>query len=152
MQPDEILKRLRGLLGFQVVYDIAVALRGPDYVADRLKYVFTARLRWLAGVDVFSADTRCEEKVALTHVEEAALEAREWFKKTRTGFRHWLEHMYTALNSMQLLLVRTGGHVDAVRELEEMKQLLLYIRDYAYEHMNMKELEEKAKQLNIVEP
>ena len=81
---EELLKRLRELLGIQAVYDIAVALRGPDFFAPNLKYIFTCRLRYLAGVDVFSADVRASREVALEVVERAAREAREWVNTYRS--------------------------------------------------------------------
>ena len=144
------LKQLRELMAVRAVYDVASAARGPDFSESaRLKQVFTERLRWLVGVDGDACvGVRSGRVVALTVAVEAAVEARRWADRDRPGFLHWVNHMYSALASMQQLLGGSAEDED-VRELEELKALLLLIRDYAYELLTLREFEEKARKLSI---
>ena len=144
------LERLRELMAVQAVYDVAAAARGPDFSeSTRLKQVFTERLRWLIGVDGDACvGVRPGRRVALAVAVEAAMEARRWAVRDRPGFLHWVNHMYRALASMQRLLGGSAEDED-VRELEELKALLLLIRDHAYELLDLREFEEKARKLTI---
>ena len=50
MSKEEKLEVLRRVVADQSIYDIVCALRGPDFFADSLKFLFTARIRDLANV------------------------------------------------------------------------------------------------------
>ena len=136
---------LRWLLRDSDVYDVVAALRGPDFPAPNLKSIFTSRLRHLLGVAVSFMDVRCERRVSLRSVLEAAREAGEWYSKSERGFKHWYEHMWCAIASLCFM----EGRADTITELRELHQLLTDIARYACGDINEEKLAERARQLNI---
>jgi len=110
-----------------------------------LKYVFTARVRALLGVDAMVPDVRREREVTLSDVLEAAREARGWYERSRESFNHWFTHMHEALCALRLM-ERRGG---AKAELAELEQLLVGIAFYASGDLNEEGLIEGARKLSI---
>jgi len=73
-------------------YDVATALRGPDFSAPNLKEVFTARIRSACGVELSYAVSR-DYPVRAQVVGLALLEVKE---AQREDLCHYLAHARTA--------------------------------------------------------
>ena len=80
-------------------YDIACALRGPDAppgTSWRLKYLLTAYIRFLAGIE---GSTEATVRQAMLTEEEARLalqEATNWKAQNYNSYWHYLFHIETA--------------------------------------------------------
>jgi len=76
------------------MYYIVSAVRGPDSQNDNLKYIFTARIRWLVGRnDEIASAFRREKKVRLSTIVKAIEEVNEYDY-------HYLVHVGDALDEM----------------------------------------------------
>lgn len=76
------------------IYYIVSAVRGPDSENDNLKYIFTARIRWLLGKseEIVSAFRRVKE-VPLSTIVKAIEEVKEYDY-------HYLVHVGEALDML----------------------------------------------------
>jgi len=86
------MEALRILVNQSDIYVIMSALRGPDTENEYLKWVFTARIRHLAGMDCESVGSNCrdEKVVSFKDVIEA-------LKSVNADDRHYLNHVKMAL-------------------------------------------------------
>ena len=86
------MEALKILVNESDIYNIMSALRGPDTQNYDLKYIFTARIRCLAGMDCESAGSYCREEkiVSLRDVIDA-------LKSINADDEHYLGHVTEAL-------------------------------------------------------
>lgn len=86
------LEALKVLVNESDIYNIMSALRGPDTQNYDLKYIFTARIRHLAGMDCKRSDAHCRDKkvVSIRDVMEA-------LKSINADDEHYLGHVTEAL-------------------------------------------------------
>ena len=149
------MERLCELLKSREMWDVVSALRGPDYPADALKWIFTARLRVLAvgggRVADSEADVRRTQVIYMHELWRAAEEGRMWANDTMWGFNHWLIHMHRALVAIWKEVRKQGTSEAIEKELAELLQLLYMFERYAYNKLSLEELSEEARKLSIVE-
>jgi len=115
---ERFLKILNAVVEEPRLYDIACALRGPDFPAPNLKELFTARIRallgsWCAGVMRWKAKVDFEA-VRIAY-REAYLAAEKGADAT-----HYLDHVLFALESIDRLGVVAGEKLQEVIELERL--------------------------------
>ena len=150
-----MMEKLCELLKSREMWDIASALRGPDYCAEQLKWIFTARLRTLVGLGGEVGETPVDVRKRMTiYVEEilqAAEEARQWRTDTMFGFNHWLSHVHKAILAIWKEMRKQGINNAVEKELVELLQLLNMLEDYAFDKLSLEEFAMKAKKLTIVE-
>ena len=115
MSKEEKLEVLRRVVADQSIYDIVCALRGPDFFADSLKFLFTARIRDLANVRL--GVRRHSRQVDFETIEVAYKESHYALERGADVW-HYLSHCYHALNSLKSMV---EGEVR--EELMELEQL-----------------------------
>jgi len=96
------MEALKVLVNESDTYVIMSALRGPDTGNDDLKYIFTARIRHLAGMNCEGLGGSCRDvkEIRLKDVMEA-------LKHIKEHDLHYLNHVYQAL-----LELRYKGVID----------------------------------------
>ena len=89
---------LKKVLNDLTLYDVVSAIRGCDSGSRALKYLFTARIRYLAGLDPVNVEVDIREcrKVNLLMVYKALEEV------SRTDI-HCLDHIIVALDALRRL-------------------------------------------------
>jgi len=92
----EKFEQFKALIAIPDFYNIAAAIRGPDTGNSSLKWIFTARIRYLIGVRNNGAAIRTINKVHIEHVENAVLNLRK-------GDLHYLDHVQHALTALASL-------------------------------------------------
>lgn len=89
---------LRKVVNDQTLYDIVTAFRGCDSYNTVLKYLFTARIRYLAGMnpdDAF-ADVRVDKEIELWMLHRAVGSVSE-------ADMHYLVHIMYAISALRWL-------------------------------------------------
>jgi len=89
---------LRKVINDQTLYDIISAIRGCDSYNTVLKYLFTARIRCLAGMNIDDAfaDVRVDKEIKLWMIYRAVESVSE-------ADIHYLEHITYAINALRRL-------------------------------------------------
>lgn len=83
------------------LYDVACALRGPDYPATWVKRVFSARIRFLARVDKEAAEVRANgltDEEARKFINEVNKIMVDEQRSAAFSLFHYLAHVETAAN------------------------------------------------------
>jgi len=119
---------LKVLVNEPDTYLIMTALRGPDTDNENLKYVFTARIRYLAGLDCRGLGRSCRvmKKIRLKDVIEA-------LKYIKAYDFHYLNHVRQAL-----LELRYKGVIDN-EEFRVLSELVDIFRNVASGHYSKDE-------------
>ncbi len=84
-------------------YDIAAAIRGPDLwlEAEMIKYVFTARIRWLAGARQHGYSNRSGRIDALKAQALQAECCKDWGSEMMDrAFSHCIRHIWEAARAL----------------------------------------------------
>jgi len=102
---------LRKVVTDEDTYLIVGAIRGPDSTNDSLKYIFTARIRWLAGINGEIPFTlRGTSKVSLLDIALAT-------EKVSECDQHYLAHVGHALDKMLKLGLISKREYDFLENL-----------------------------------
>lgn len=102
---------LRKVVTDEDTYLIVGAVRGPDSTNDSLKYIFTARIRWLAGINGEIPFTlRGTSRVSLSDIVYAIEEVSECDY-------HYLAHVGHALDKMLKLGLISKREYDFLEKL-----------------------------------
>jgi len=111
------MEALRILVNDSEIYNIMAALRGPDTQNDDLKWIFTARLRYLVGMDCGGSGVRCRTKkeIRLWEVFEA-------LKKVNEYDEHYLSHVELALFELMVKGLIDKEEYSLLRELADILQ------------------------------
>jgi len=130
------MEALRILANEPDTYNIMASLRGPDTENDDLKWIFTARIRHLVGMDCERVGAICREEkiVSLRNVFEA-------LKKVNANDEHYLRHASKALHEL-----RAKGLIDR-DEYSLLTELALILRDAGIEHITKDEAKDLIKKL-----
>lgn len=86
------------VLNSGALYDVASAMRGPDDDCVGLKFIFTARIRSLAGVyneDVLLRDTKVINRDILRDAIEDIITMH------KNAARHYISHVDSALQALK---------------------------------------------------
>lgn len=112
---------LSRILSDTVFYEVAAALRGPDFnFSDTLKYIFTMRLRYFVGL---SGDGVRTDPIYWWQIRPALHEMKAWYDRDYTGLKHWYEHMLHALYAVSLPMFSSK----AKAETSWLSSLLLHL-------------------------
>ena len=111
------VEALRILVNDSGTYLIMSALRGPDTENENLKYIFTARIRCLAGMDCNGSSAYCRSKreISLGIVMEA-------LKSVNTNDVHYLRHVWSALGELKVLGVLDATEYRVLCELADIME------------------------------
>jgi len=136
---SEVLELLKQLLQNEDAYQVIAAIRGPDTKQNHnLKYIFTARIRFYAGLELRFLAVRQTGKLDIETIVDAAEEARKWAERDYSGCLHFLGHVFDALHALMWM------HKDdekAFKELGDLKLLASWMEDYARGWISREELE-----------
>jgi len=106
------VRLLKKVLNDPVLYDVITAIRGCDGGGIALKRLFTARIRYLAGLDPVNVEVDVREcrKVNLLMVYKALEEV----SRTDT---HCLDHIMLAIDTLRRLKLMDGEEAEMLQEL-----------------------------------
>ena len=130
------------LLKIKGVYDLMTALRGPDDTSMiNLKYLFTARIRAILGIEepgVARRETREVEWQWVKSALEEAVNATQW-----SCVEHYLSHVQHALETLAIVDKLRGEAEDLYKLATEIKYAAAKVR---FRHASLDEaLEELRK-------
>jgi len=126
------MEALKVLVNESDTFVIMSALRGPDTENEHLKYIFTARIRHLAGLDCRGLGRSCRsmKKIRLKDVMEA-------LKYVKVHDFHYLNHVRQALLGLRFKGVIDDDEYGLLSELADI------LRNVASVHYS----KDEAKQL-----
>ena len=103
---------LKKVLNDSTLYDVVTAIRGCDSGSRALKYLFTARIRYLAGLDPVNVEVDVREygRINLLMIYEAL------GKVSRTDI-HCLDHIVPALDALEKLELIDSKEAEVLREI-----------------------------------
>lgn len=115
-------------------YDLAAAIRGSDFRADSLKWIFTAWIRYLFFPKL---DSSYHVAVRTRHLREDAIgplveelkrlrNSGEWGFTGRPGLTHFLDHIKSGLSSLYFLPWLTQ---EERLEVDVLQNLVLLLKD-----------------------
>ena len=92
------VRLLKKVVNDPVLYDVITAIRGCDSTNSALKYLFTSRIRYLAGLDPsnVNVDVRVNEEIKLRMIYKAVDTVSE-------VDAHCLSHIECAINALRKL-------------------------------------------------
>jgi len=127
---------LRKVVNDQTLYDIISAIRGCDSYNTVLKYLFTARIRYLAGLEQSNVpvDVRECRKISLLMIYKTLEEV------SRTDI-HCLDHAVSALDALEKLEL-----IDS-EEAEVLKKIASILTEVARQWITRDEAVKTVKEL-----
>lgn len=107
MKMSTMLKRV---INNDALYDIVSAMRGPDNVRGSIKYVFTARIRVLAGLESNQLTRRDEKYITEQYINVCIIDG--------IGLPdHYYTHIYDALQALRVMGLIELDEYQFLREL-----------------------------------
>ena len=120
------------IMGDVVSYHLVSAIRGPDFNAFNLKYLFTSRIRYLLGAEIESGISVRDEPFILSQwVQYAITELKKWIKKSPSGCYHYLDHVKDALCELKFLGFITKEEFKVLRNLTNIFQFVTAYRGFS---------------------
>jgi len=139
----KVIQKIRKLITCKGVYDLMTALRGPDDVGMvNLKYIFTARIRAILGVEEPGVARREVRKVEWQWVKEAleeAVNATQW-----SCVEHYLRHVRNALATLAIVDKLRGEAEDLIRLAIEIEHAAANVR---FRHASLDETLEELRKM-----
>ena len=108
-------------------YRIATAIRGPDFEANGLKWIFTMRIRRMVGLEFPSHSARNTREINAKDLEDAVNELLNQLPHNHFGVRHYLNHTYEAIEALRELQLFDREELDFLDDLQEFFDLLVNI-------------------------
>ena len=118
----QMIKIVVGLLEDQDIWDLVTAFRGVDADSFNLKWIFTARIRYLAGHRDATLYLRDKPTIGSSNLSQALIEAENM---DLTGLDHYLTHMEKAL-----IVLHKAGLIDS-EEYNFLRELSGFILEWA---------------------
>ena len=115
------LEKLRQLMMYREYYDVATALRGPDFEADGLKYVFTERIRWYTGA-IGWAFARSSPHIYQETISKVIDEIKQTDK---SELAHYIRHVIAALEALKEMVDNYE-----LSDLSDLENIARKINDY----------------------
>ena len=100
-------------------YMVAAAMRGPDRpAAGAVKWVFTARIRWLAGAREDNSYSTREVKTNPYYAGQLRKQVEQWRIDDASGLSHYLSHITEAARALGDKDLADLAYICAARALD----------------------------------
>jgi len=140
------VKALKKVVNNSTLYSVVSAIRGCDSGSTALKYLFTARIRYLAGLEQSNVpvDVRECRKISLLMIYKALEEV------SRTDI-HCLDHAVSALDALEKLELIDSEEAEVLRKIASI--LTEVARQWITRDEAVKTVKELAKKYSkIIKP
>ena len=114
------------------LYHLVSAIRGPDFSASNLKYLFTSRIRYFLEAEISSGIlVRDEPFIPCRWIMFAITELKQWIKKSPSGCYHYLNHIKDALYSLNILGFITRKEFKLLLNLTNIFQFIVTYKGFS---------------------
>ena len=150
MENKEKIETLKQLLKDENIYNLVTALRGCDFYSPSLKRIFTARIRYLLGIEYPHVAVRKTPKIKDSRLLRAILDVYE-IKDCRMLY-HYLGHVHSALDCLRQYNAIDRLEYEFLHDLRIFFETLAYDVDFNGRKLDVNEIRETIKNFKAMYP